>query len=51
MVGELVEQAELGLRQADLVAGLEHDSLLAAQFDVAEPLGLGRWVLVQLDSP
>ena len=49
MVGELVEQAELGLRQAHLGARLEHDPLLTAKLDVAEPLCLGRRVLVQLD--
>ena len=36
VVGELAHQAELGLGQAELLAGLEHDPLLAAKLDVAE---------------
>ena len=49
MVGELVEQPELGLCQADLLTAFEHKSLLAAQFDIAETLGFGGRQLVQLD--
>ena len=37
VVGELAQQAELGLGEAQLVAALQHDALLAAQLDVAEP--------------
>ncbi len=51
VVGELVEQTELGLRQADLVARFEHDPLLTAKLDVAEPLGLRRRMFVELDAP
>jgi hypothetical protein len=36
VVGELAQQAELGLGEAELVVGLQHDPLLAAQLDVAE---------------
>ena len=36
MVGELAEEAELGLGEAEHLALLEDDPLVAAQLDVAE---------------
>ena len=49
MIGELVDQPELGLRETDLLTGLEHDPLLPPQFEIAEPLRPGDRLLVQLD--
>ena len=42
VIGELAQQAELGLGQVQLVARLQGDALLAAQLDVAEPAGRRR---------
>ena len=42
VVGELAQQAELGLGQAQFPPGLQRNALLTAQFDVTEAAGRGQ---------